>query len=166
MDDNGLTGLFESLETSFSAAAAAADRTAADDLALSLQQDRLLRDVLLRGSWAHQVHGAPPEVITGVAADHVQVASGDLIPIGRLSALQVEDEGPEALTGSLLETLRAWARESAKVQVEGLNGRMEGLLAAAGRDHLILATRHGRRLVPLDGVSRVSRSRGSSTGDS
>ena len=164
MNDDELIGLFESLETSFSAASAAEDRAAADDLALSLQQDRLLRDVLLRGSWAHQAPVARTDVITGVGADYVELASGDLIPLADLVAVEIDAGPPEDLPGSLLETLRGWARAGAKAQVDGLNGRTEGLLVAVGRDHLMLATRQGRRLVALDAVSRISRLRGSSTG--
>lgn len=162
MTDDRFSGLFESLEATFAAAEAAAEDLAADDLALSLRQDRTLVDVLLRHGCSLERAGALPEPVVAVAPDHVETATGNLVPLAA-AVVRLEPTPPPAQRDvTLLSVLREYVRSGADVQVEGPSGLVRGRLTTVGRDHLSLATRRGPRVIALGAVRRVSRVRGSS----
>lgn len=162
MGDHRFDGLFESLEATFSAAAAAADRSAAGDLALTLQQDREAQDVLARGGWRLRGSGGARLEIAAIGDDYAAAADGTLVPLGRVIAFEERNEPPRREQRSLLQVLRGWVREGAKVQVEAQDEVVCGPLLAVGRDHLLVATPRGRCLVALSTIRRIRRRRGSS----
>jgi hypothetical protein len=163
MTEHRFNGLFESLEARLAASVAAEERLAAEDLALSLQQDRTARDVLLRSGWTVRRPDRGAERVLAVGHDYVQTDSGSLIPIPTTIASETVAPTPAPLDTSLLERLRDWARSGAKVQVEVDSGTYHGLLLAAGRDHLVIASQGVRYMIPLAGVTWISRRYGSST---
>jgi hypothetical protein len=156
------TGLFESLEADFHAAEDRAEREEADDLAMSLRQDRLARQVLARGGWEALSEHATPRPIDVVGADYVE-AGGCLIPLGRLTAKASSgDRRPLERDDSLLERLRAWAREgSVAIRLHTPMGAYEGRLRVAGRDHLLMDARGSEVLIPYSVLETVSRLGGS-----
>lgn len=166
MADRRFDGLFETLEATFEAAIAAEDRSAAEDLALSLRHDRSIRDVLQRGGWEMRRPGELPERVAAVGLDYIETERGHLVPIDGVSAFEVDSAPAEERDETLLQILRASARFGAKVQIELHNATVEGQLLVAGQDHLLVETRHGKALVPLDAVLRISRRHGSSKGAS
>lgn len=164
MSGRNFDGLFESLEASFSAASASADRTAAEDLALSFRQDRSLASVLATGSWAAQLTTGTSSPIAAVGADYAETVCGTLIPLGQLVARRSTLAATPVLAQqSLVQRLREWVRAAAKVQVEGSVQRLSGHLISVGRDHLMIGSGGCETLLPLEAVERISRLRGSST---
>lgn len=162
MSGRTFKGLFESLEASFEAAGAHADRQAAGDLALSLLQDRSTAEILGRGGWGLVGRDRIGGPITAVGRDYA-VVGADLVPLRGLVARRTASaDAPEVRRDSLRERLRGWARQGRRVDMSTGEERVAGRLLAAGRDHLIVGTTGGETLVPYGVVDRITPLRGSS----
>lgn len=160
MGDAGLNRLFSSLEASFEAAIAAEDDLVAGDLAMSLRQGRTLVDVATRSGPLDVVRSSGARVpVEFVGADFV-IGFGAhriLFPIDRLILASGTATAPKQLPASMVEVLRAAAREGRRVTLELLEGeKRQGRLLAVGPDHVSIDTPVGELLVGLEAVASVS----------
>jgi hypothetical protein len=166
--DPGLHRTMEALEASFEAALAQSEEEAADDLALSLQQDSRLQ-VALSHVGGYQLHlpgvGSPKVAVVGpdfvgagdpldvVAPSARAVVVGARGPDGR-----VEMEGrPPSTPAPMLEILRGWARRTHRVELATAEAAFRGVLIRACPDHLALACGPRDVLVGTDAIRYVRR---------
>ena len=153
------------LEIIFDAAIARDEEAAADDLAVSLDQDRTLVEVLTR---------TPAEVVTTqgsihsrarmIGDDYVRIPTPSkdyLVPLYQgIYRLTAGGCAPAREDASLLETLRRMARGRASIGVDTQDASFEGTISRARRDHLELETPRGILLIPYGAVVRLSLRRG------
>lgn len=164
MGERQLEGLFEDLGSTFEAAVAREERAAADDLAMSIRQDRSSADVLASGPWSVR-EGELVTAVDQIGRDYVVSSLGSLLPLRRLTAVHAPGgRFPVVRRDTLLERLRDLARRNERVLVTASEGVVvEGTLLAAGRDHVLVIDGGGRRhLIGSAAIERVSRPRGSS----
>lgn len=160
MIERRFSGLFESLEASFVAAEGLDERRAAEDLALSLRQDRSIRDVLARGGWSLQrPEGIQP--VRELGRDYVS-AGPNFVPLSRSTFVATPGSPPLLSEATLLQRLREWTRSGLEVSVRAGQNEFSGRLLSVGRDHILVGGRK-ERLVPVASIERVSRLRGGST---
>lgn len=151
--------LLASLEDRFDAELEADERLAAADLALSLLQDQTLRELAPRGTplIAETEEGTFP--VGWVGADFVADRRYQrFVRLDHVTLLE-SDEGalPDATAFGLLDVLRHMSRDAVRVVV-GTKGRTTtGALERAGKDHVVVRSAAGRRIVPWSAVTSVSR---------
>ncbi|MGI8407984.1 MAG: hypothetical protein ACR2L3_05685 [Actinomycetota bacterium] len=148
------------LDESFGAAIAAADESAADDLALSFLQDLKLTEALRRlGPIAAQVGADPFCAIAELGSDYV--VTRDVHPrIVNMERVVFKSDpagmGPVCRERSMVGLLRSLARKRVMLRVLRANAVTVGLLVRAGRDHLGLRTGEQEVLIPLGLVSAIT----------
>jgi len=147
---DGLDNVLSTLGVAFDAAIARDEEVAASDLAISLRQDRDLRDRLLRdGPWKLVLGDARSALVEVVGADFVG-AGPMLVPLGRAVAVRApEGVGARPSPATLRELLRGLARAKKAVVVSDGGREWSGCAALCGRDYLALEARGGEVLVPL-----------------
>jgi hypothetical protein len=155
--DTRLLKLLSSLEVQFDAAVAREEDEAASDLALSLRQGLVLRDVMRRGPWVARFDGfARPVSLVG--RDFVACDGPDaiLVPQRRL-VVAPSDSGDAARfsPASLVETLRAVCRSGADVEITCGEAAINGRLIQVGPDHAAVLSASGPTFIALEAVDRV-----------
>lgn len=148
------------LDESFGAAIAAADETAADDLALSFLQDLKLSEALRRlGPVAAQVGADPFCAIAELGSDYVVMRDVHPKIVNIERAVFKSDPagmGPVCRERGLVGLLRSLARKRVMLRVLRAGEVTEGLLVRAGRDHLGLRRGENEVLIPLNLVSAIT----------
>jgi hypothetical protein len=162
--DDNLRAVLGSLEATFDARVARAEDEAASDLAFSLLQDLSLSEAATRAGALEIVMGdRAPLPVAEVGVDYVAASgrSPTVVPLGR-AALRTIPAGraPESLDRSLLELLRAWAREGRAVAIHAGGGVHRGRLVRACRDHVVVngyagTARGDDVLVPLEMIEQL-----------
>jgi hypothetical protein len=155
--DTRLLRLLSSLEVQFDAAVAREEDEAASDLAFSLRQGLLLRDVLRRGSWVARLDGGERPVVL-VGRDFVVCSGPDsvLIPHRRLVATPSGSSIEAQVSGmQLVDTLRALCRSGAEVDVECHKVVMRGRLIQVGPDHVAVSTNSRPAFVAMEAIDLI-----------
>lgn len=152
------------LEVVFDAAVARDEELAADDLALSLDQDRTLEDVVTRASRLTTLRlGGRARPVARIGVDYVETMSpgSEYMPLDQaIYRVDGSGEAIEPLETSFLEILRTLVRAHAFVELETREGKFTGTLARARRDHLQLGTATDTLIVPYAVLVSVSVRRG------
>lgn len=156
MTDLSTRTLLSSLGATFDAAIARAEDRAASDLAISLQQDRSLREVAMRVAVAVVVPHGRVSPVTTVGRDYLGTSGGELVPMGG-AVLRLASEGPRAETrdDELASVLRGWARASVWVSLSLQDGDLCGPLLLGGRDHVVVRARRGDMAVALAAIRAI-----------
>lgn len=154
-----------SLELEFDAALARDEEAAADDLAMSLDQDRGLDDLLRRKATSTPSRNASgPAEVTAFGTDYVRVRGTDgeeILPAHKV-VFRLEDTGEPPSNGPkfFTDVARHLARSRARISIETPSGPFEGEVSRARPDHLQLETKRGSLLVPYDAIDRLKIRRG------
>ena len=159
MTDQGLNGLLLGLEAQLEASERRAEDEAADDLAFSLSQDRVLADALCRSGAVDLLTDEGGRLrVASVGTDFVWIDSPSrrLLPLRRAALAQDLRGGPPIrLDLTLVEVCRSLARAGSEVEVRCPIGAVVGRLEAAARDFLALTNADGRLLLPYEVVSEI-----------
>ena len=159
MTDQRLKGLLLGFEAQLEASERRAEEEAADDLALSFSQDRVLADALCRsGAVDVLVDGGARFRVASVGTDFVWIdAPGNrLLPLrGVAVAMDTRGTAPARLDLTLIDVCRSLARAGAEIQVKCPIGGVVGRLEAAARDFLALRKAEERLLVPYEAVAEI-----------
>ena len=159
MTDQRLNGLLLGLVAQLEASERRAEEEAADDLALSLSQDRVLADALCRsGAVDVLADGGARFRVAFVGADFVWIntPSKRLLPLrGVVVAVDTRGTSPVRLELTLVDVCRSLARTGAEVEVKCPIGGVVGRLEAAARDFLALTKAEERLLVPYEAVNEL-----------
>lgn len=152
--DSRLDRLFSALDSSFSAALDRSEEEAANDLALSLNQDLTLELQLVgRSSALSADHPIP---LVEVGRDYVRSEDDRLLPLTAGSyRVGPPGPGPERTDRYLVDVLRGAVRSGARVTLEGVFGTVEGPLLHCGPDHVGVSEGAHEVLVPLEGVRAI-----------
>lgn len=157
MDD--VDRLLASIEERFGEELEADERLAAADLALSLLQDQTLRDLAPRGTplIAETAEGSFP--VGWVGADFVaDRLYCRFVRLDHVTLIESSDGTlPDATAFGLLDVLRHMSREHPRVVLHTKGRTTTGVLERAAKDHVVVMSRGGRRLVPWSAVTAVSR---------
>lgn len=163
---DAIDDLIRPLDVAFDAAVARDEEVAADDLALSLDQDRTLSQVLDRTRGA-MVLNADPEgaqrYVDGVARDYVWTnhPTPTLTPLYQaIFKVPGRRERVEQRSDTFIDRLRQLARASQTIEAATRFGTFFGTITRARRDHLELRTRIGTLLVPYAELTSVRITRG------
>jgi hypothetical protein len=157
---DGLDNVLSTLGVAFDAAIARDEEVAAADLAISLRQDRNLRDRLLReGPWRLVLGDTQSPAVDLVGADFVG-AGPFLVPLARaVAAKAAEGVAARPSPVTLHEVLRGLARARSAVAVSDGGHEWSGFATLCGRDYLALESRGGDVLVPLTVIAWLRLSR-------
>jgi hypothetical protein len=159
MTDQRLKGLLLGLEARLEASERRAEEEAADDLALSLSQDRVLADALCRsGAVDALMDGGARFRVASVGADFVWINTppNRLLPLRAVMvAMDTRGTSPIRLDLTLVDVCRSLARTGADVEVKCPIGGVVGRLEAAARDFLALRKVGERLLVPYEAVAEI-----------
>ncbi|MGH2828339.1 MAG: hypothetical protein ACRDKF_15370 [Actinomycetota bacterium] len=159
MTDQRLKGLLLGLEAQLEASERRAEEEAADDLALSLSQDRVLADTLCRSGAVDVVVDAGSRFrVASVGADFVWINNpfNRLLPLRAVVvAMNARGTSPVRLDLALIDVCRSLARTGAEVEVKCPIGGVVGRLEAAARDFLALTKADGKLLVPYETVTEI-----------
>ena len=152
----GVERVLSHLEVEFDAAIARDEEVAADDLALSLDQDRNLAQAVsaVGGLRLFNREGASRSVVE-IGNDYLLISGPEeaYVPLARAVVLSERDcPRPRRTEDTFLDVLRRWSREHRRVAIETRAGRFEGELSRARRDHVQLEVRDGAMLIPLPEV--------------
>jgi hypothetical protein len=159
--DGQLDRLIASLDASFDAAVARAEREAADDLALSLGHSGSFVEAASRlGALEVRIMGGVRAPVRVVGADYV--ASGDpltlVVPAGRAVLVETDGRRPGVdLSDGLVPLLLRWSRTTPEVEVATDDGTLRGRLRTAGSDHLRIDVATTRWLLGLQTIRYVRR---------
>jgi hypothetical protein len=140
--------LLAELEAGFEVALDRAENDAANDLALSLIQDRDLAAVLRRGPSEVLMEGTRGRVEV-IGPDYVVATFGErrLIPLQRGCFILGSGEMPTRSALPLVDLLRKWTRHGARIQISHSQGTQCGFLLAAGRDHVLIQAAEGNVVI-------------------
>lgn len=153
--DAHLEGLFASLEASFDAAVGREEDEAADDLAFSLQQGLIQRDLLARRGFAVTV-GSGTYAALEMGLDHVVAEGERLVPLTACTAVLHRDLDPPVVSDSrLVEVLRARTIDQANAEITTSAARFRGRFLLCGPDHVVIATPRGEVVIALASVLEV-----------
>ncbi|MDP9068868.1 MAG: hypothetical protein M3N53_11070 [Actinomycetota bacterium] len=141
------------LEDTFDASVAREEEAAANDLAVSLLQDRTVQIAVTRaGDAVVTPPGGASARLSVVGSDYCG-SGAPLDAVWRLDRvtvwLQAAGSPPDLDRRSFVEVLRIWAREVRQVEVVADACSFRGRLIRTGRDHVVVAQRNGRRVIPL-----------------
>ncbi len=159
-----LQRVLRTFEEQFDASLARQEEEAADDLAISLHQERSLASALIgAGEASLWLPGGGSIALSVVGSDY----GGSGIPLSAIwraerVTVQVRAEGspPAPRRDTFLEVVRLWAREVRQVEVAVPGDSFTGRLTRTGRDHLVVTSSNGRRIIPLELVTSVKLVRG------
>lgn len=160
MGRNEVDRYLDVIEDSFSAAAAAEEAIAADDLALSFLQDLDLAAALRRvGPLECSLPGGGFRPVVELGNDYAVMAAGSPT-ILRLSGARYRASSEvrplQIVDRSLVGLLRTLVRQRVQASVSFRDIAIQGTLTRAGRDHLGLRTTGGEELIPLAHLTSVA----------
>lgn len=159
MHDRRIDDVIAELGAQLEAAIEREERVAANDLAASLLQDLRLADVLVRAGHEAELPDGAWLPVAFAAGDHVETggARGRVIVPLEVCVLRPAAALPPARprAESLLEVLRALARQGAGVVVHLGRGVLEGRLIRVGRDHVIVQRRERISICHLQRVEAL-----------
>lgn len=168
MTDQRLNDLLLGLEAQLEASERRAEEEAADDLAFSLSQDRVLADAMCRSGAVDVLTDQGTRFrVASVGADFMWIDPpwSRLLPLrGAAVAQDARGTPPIRLDLTLVEVCRSLARAGTEVEVKCPIGGVVGRLEAAARDFLALTTAQGRLLLPYEVVTEVRLLNGGSAG--
>jgi len=168
MTDQRLDGLLLGLEAQLEASERRAEEEAADDLAFSLSQDRVLADALCRSGAVDLLTDEGGRLrVASVGTDFVwiDIPSCRLLPLRRAAiAQELRGRPPIRLDLTLVEVCRWLARSGSPIEVRCPIGGVVGRLEAAARDFVALTNADGRVLLPYEVVTEIRLLNGGSAG--
>lgn len=154
-----MNGLLLGLEAQLDASERRAEEEAADDLAFSLSQDRVLADALCRSGTVDLLTDEGGRLrVASVGTDFVWIdtPSCRLLPLRRAAVAQdLRGRPPVRLDLTLVEVCRSLARAGTKVELRCPIGGVVGRLEAAARDFLALSRAEDRLLLPYEAVTEI-----------
>lgn len=160
MKERRLNSLLLDLGAQLEASERRADDEAADDLALSLSQDRVLADALCRsGTVDALTQGGGRARVGSVGHDFLllDVPSTRLLPLSRVAVAQGErGEPPVRWDLTLAQLCRLMARAGAEIEVRYGSELVAGRLESAARDFIAIARARERVLVAYPAVTEIS----------
>lgn len=147
----GFRGLLADLDALFGAEIARQEDEAADDLAISLQSDSRLVEVLARGSF-QLVMDERTIPVESLGRDFVESATF-IVPLGRYHFIACAGEQARSTDLSFVDRLRSLARSGATVEIRLEDQTLHGILSGVSPEHLLIQTRTGSAVVPLGSIS-------------
>lgn len=157
----GFKGLLADLDALFGAEIARQEDEAADDLAISLQSDSRLPEVLARGSF-QLVLGERTIPVESVGRDFVESGTF-IVPLGRYHFIASTGERTRPAHLGFVDRLRLLARSRAAVELSLEGQTLRGRLSTVSPEHLVIDARAGSAIVPLGAIRWVKVSPGDST---
>jgi hypothetical protein len=154
-DDPRLDRFIASLDASFDARLTRAEETAADDLALSLEQDRSLFEALrVAGPLELRLADGATAPVTRLGRDYVAAGAsgGVLVPLTEAVLAGSGDATPSLDGRTLLEVARAWVRTGRRVRVTTHATTVAGRVVRASQDHLALVEGGRSYLVAMSAI--------------
>lgn len=158
MQEDRLDDVIAELSAQLEAAIEREERIAASDLAASLLQDLSLADVLVRAGHEAELPDGAWLPVTFAADDHVETGGGRapvIVPLEVCVLRPAQVPPARRRRASLLEILRALARDKARVVIHLGRGVLEGTLSRVGRDHVIIERRAGVSICHLQRVKAL-----------